>query len=140
MKKILTLIIAISVLFAFTSPVSAVTVTYKVKASVTYKIDKGDKIRLYVVNHKNDKSVKWSSSKPKVAIVSKSGLVTAKKGGTTKITAKIGKKKYTVRVEVWLGEDVVYEDDKAPEAPKDRFDLADFDFSNAKFEPVNKDN
>ena len=37
--------------------------------------------------------VKWSSSKKKIATVSSKGVVTAKKKGTAKVTAKVGKKK-----------------------------------------------
>ena len=44
------------------------------------------------------KKVKWSSSKKKIATVTKKGVVKAKKKGTAKIVAKIGKKKYTCKV------------------------------------------
>ncbi len=46
------------------------------------------------------KKVKWSSAKKKVASVNKKGVVTAKRQGTAKITAKVGKKKYTCKVNV----------------------------------------
>lgn len=46
------------------------------------------------------KKVKWSSSKKKIATVTKKGVVKAKKKGTAKIVAKIGKKKYTCKVVV----------------------------------------
>lgn len=65
-----------------------------------------DNISLYVgdsytLKLKNTKGkVKWSSSKKSVATVSSKGKVKAKKSGTCKITAKVGKKKYTCRVTV----------------------------------------
>lgn len=59
------------------------------RKKVTLK--KGATIRLTVKG--TSKSVKWSSSRKKVASVSKSGKVTAKKAGKATITAKFGKKK-----------------------------------------------
>ena len=41
------------------------------------------------------KKVTWSSSNKAVVKVSKKGKVTAKKAGTAKVTAKVGKKKYS---------------------------------------------
>lgn len=58
----------------------------------------GETYKLKVRN--TAKTVKWSSTNPKVASVSKKGLVTAKKAGTTTITAKVGKKKLTCKVTV----------------------------------------
>lgn len=58
----------------------------------------GKKAKLKVKGTK--KKVKWSSSKKKVATVTKKGVVKAKKKGTAKIVAKIGKKKYTCKVVV----------------------------------------
>lgn len=58
----------------------------------------GKKAKLKVKGTK--KKVKWSSSKKKIATVTKKGVVKAKKKGTTKIVAKIGKKKYTCKVVV----------------------------------------
>ena len=58
----------------------------------------GKKAKLKVKRTK--KKVKWSSSKKKIATVTKKGVVKAKKKGTAKIVAKIGKKKYTCKVVV----------------------------------------
>lgn len=58
----------------------------------------GKKAKLKVKGPK--KKVKWSSSKKKIATVTKKGVVKAKKKGTAKIVAKIGKKKYTCKVVV----------------------------------------
>ena len=46
------------------------------------------------------KKVKWSSSKKKVAVVTKSGKVTAKKSGTAYITAKVNGQKLKCKVSV----------------------------------------
>ena len=46
------------------------------------------------------KAKKWKSSKPSVATITKSGLLTAVKKGTCRITARKGKKKYTWKVRV----------------------------------------
>ena len=63
----------------------------KVKKSATFKV-KTQGIKAG--------SVKWKSSKTSVAKVSKAGKVTAKKAGTTKITAYYGKVKATVTLKV----------------------------------------
>ncbi len=51
------------------------------------------------VNGTKKKAV-WSSSNKKIATVTQKGVVSGKKAGTAKITAKIGKKKYTCAVTV----------------------------------------
>lgn len=58
----------------------------------------GNTKKLKVRNTK--KKAKWYSSKKTVATVSKTGKVTAKKAGKARITAKIGKKKYTCVITV----------------------------------------
>ena len=58
----------------------------------------GDTLQLKLNGTK--KTVKWSTSDKKVATVSKTGLVTAKKAGKAKITAKLGSKKYTCTLTV----------------------------------------
>ena len=45
-------------------------------------------------------ALKYSSSKKKVATVSKEGVIKAKKKGTAKITVKCGKKKKAIKVVV----------------------------------------
>ena len=51
-------------------------------------IIKGQKVKLKILGTK--KKAKWSSSKKSVAVVNNKGVVTAKKKGKAKITAKIG--------------------------------------------------
>ena len=63
------------------------------------------KATLYVLDTlqlkvKGAKTVKWKSSNSKVAAVTKNGLVKAKKAGTAKITATVGRKKLVCRITV----------------------------------------
>ena len=74
----------------------------KVKLSATKKtINRGSSFTLSI---KGVKSVKWSTSNKKVASIKKVSntkyKVTGIKAGTSKITAKVGNKKYTCRVTV----------------------------------------
>lgn len=68
------------------------------KKKVTLKV--GKKVTLKLKNIKKIKKIKWSTSKKRVASVSKKGRVTAKAVGKATITAKVGKKKYKCRVTV----------------------------------------
>lgn len=116
---------AILVMFLPQESEAAVKVV-KVKTSTTYKIFKGEKLRLYVKGYKSNKKakkVKWKSSNKKIATVSKKGVVTGKKGGTCKITATVKKKKYTTKIFVYAGEKTVYEYDEDPEEPTDRYNV-----------------
>lgn len=66
------------------------------KRKITLKVGKTHKLKL---RNKKGK-VKWTSSNKKVASVSSSGKVKAKKRGHAKIKAKSGKKEYICRVTV----------------------------------------
>lgn len=57
---------------------------------LTLEMEVGDTIRLGTVTEPADADVTWSTSKSKVATVSASGKVTAKKEGSAIITAKSG--------------------------------------------------
>ena len=59
---------------------------------------KGEKLTLKLKNTK--KVPKWSAGNKKVAVVSKKGVVTAKKKGKATITITAGKKKVTCKVTV----------------------------------------
>lgn len=61
-------------------------------------INKGKTLQLKVTGTKS--KVTWATSKKDVATVDKNGKVTAKAKGTAKITATVGKKKYTCTVKV----------------------------------------
>lgn len=56
--------------------------------------------QLKIRNKKTTTKVKWSSDDKKIAKVSENGVVTAKKVGTTKITAKVSNKKFVCMVTV----------------------------------------
>ncbi|MBE5929357.1 MAG: hypothetical protein E7267_08385 [Lachnospiraceae bacterium] len=71
------------------------------KKKITLK--PGEAFKLVVKNNK--KAVKWTSSKKKVAKVSKKGKVKAKKIGNAKIIAKIGSKKLVCKVKVRSSKD-----------------------------------
>ena len=66
------------------------------KTKLTLTVGKSYKLKL----KNNKKKIKWFSSKKKVATVSKTGKVKAKRAGTARITAKVGKKKYVCKVTV----------------------------------------
>ncbi len=75
------------------------TITVKAKLNVTSKtLKEGDSYQLTLKGAA--KTVAWTSSAPSVATVSKSGNVSAKKAGTTTITAKDGSTKYTCKITV----------------------------------------
>ncbi len=70
------------------------------KSSVSLQVGKGYTVKL---NGAGSKKVKWSVSKKSVATVKGNGSsckITAKKAGTTYVTAKLGKKKYKCKVKV----------------------------------------
>lgn len=76
-----------------------VTVTSNVKLSaskLTLKAGKSKKLKVYGATT----SVKWSSNKKKVATVSNTGLVSAKKKGTAVISAKVNGKTLKCKVQV----------------------------------------
>lgn len=93
-KKILTVIAILLLIVCMVVPVSAAGKINKKK--VTLKV--GQTLQLKVTGTKG--KVKWKSSKKSVATVSSKGRVKAKKKGSTTITAKVGKKKYTCKVTV----------------------------------------
>lgn len=98
--KVLMLILILTITVPILQPYNII----KVEAA-TVKINK-TKITLIVGETSvlkltgTSKAVKWSSSKKSVATVSSKGKVTAKKEGTTNITATVNNKKYTCKVTV----------------------------------------
>ena len=95
----LSLALAGSMLFVAPEAAAASKKKAKVKLNktrLTLRVGKTYKLKL----KNNKKKIKWSSSKKKVATVSKKGKVKAKKAGTARITAKVGKKKYVCKVTV----------------------------------------
>lgn len=129
MKKYKYVILILVLMFSIiplTENTKAATKQITIKGNKKYKIQKGEKIHLYVKGHKKSKNIKWKSSNKLIASVSKKGVVTGKKGGTAKITVTIKKKKYSCKVTVMAGEKIVYKYDAAPSNKANRFDMANF--------------
>ena len=85
---------------ASTKKVSKSKTTITLSHKGTVKINRGAKLQLSATTNPVNKKITWKSSKPKIASISKAGLLTAKKAGTTTITAKSGKAKAKVKVKV----------------------------------------
>lgn len=100
-KPIICMILALVMVLTGFSPLQAESVSAKTKKSGLNKTQvtmyPGESVKLSVNGAKN---VKWKSSNSKTATVSKKGTVTAKKGGSAKITATVGKKKYSCKVTI----------------------------------------
>lgn len=104
-KKLFTLLLAI-LCFMFVAPnlfpkiqttISANAATLKLnKTKAT--LSKGEKLKLKATGTKS--KVRWSTSNKKVATVSSTGKVTAKKNGTAKIIAKVKNKKLVCKITV----------------------------------------
>ncbi|WP_419023854.1 hypothetical protein [Emergencia sp.] len=96
---IVTIVVAIALVLSTTVFASAATVKINKKTLSLYA---GKTTTVKVLNA--SKKVTWTSSKKTVATVKSTGKasakITAKKSGTTTITGKIGKKKYTCKVTV----------------------------------------
>lgn len=67
---------------------------------LTLEMEAGDTLRLGAVAEPADAEIKWTSSKTNVATVSASGKVTAKKEGSTIITAKSGSSSVKIKINV----------------------------------------
>lgn len=94
-------LIAVSILMAL-MPSSRVFASVKIsKKRVNLYTNGGrEKIHLYVYDDGEKVSAKWKSSKKRVATVSSSGVVKAKRTGTAKITATYAGRKFTCRIKV----------------------------------------
>ena len=98
MTLVLTLAMVLPTILPTTNNISTVeAATVKInKTKLTLNVG-----QTYTLKIKGTKSkVKWSSSKKSIATVSSKGEVTAKKKGSTTITATVGGKKYTCKVTV----------------------------------------
>lgn len=94
-SSVFVLLLVVTILFVST-PYEAAT---KAKLSKTKaNLVVGETIQLKVTGGSG--TVKWTSSNAKLASVDKSGLVTAKKTGTCKITATTGKQKLTCTIQI----------------------------------------
>lgn len=96
-RKLLCVLLTFTLLFPF-APIQ-VNAKSKIKLNKTsIAINKGRSYKLKLKGTK--RKVKWRSSNKKIATVSKKGTVKGKANGYAKITAKVGKKKYTCKVYV----------------------------------------
>lgn len=105
LKKLMTAVILVFSMAVVAAPMlpqvtNLVEAQAKTKISATEKeVYVGDSFTLKVTGAKK-KKIKWSSSNPAIATVSKKGKVKAKAFGNAVITAKVGKKNYTCTVTV----------------------------------------
>ena len=84
-------------------PVSSGVLNAQAAARISKKravLVKGQSVTLRILG--NTQKVRWSSSRKSVATVSSKGKVIAKGRGTTTITGKVGKKKYTCKITVQI--------------------------------------
>lgn len=94
-KLILSLVLAFTlVLMSFSTDVYAAKKPKLSKTRITLTVGKTYKLKV----KNNKKKVTWKSSNKKIATVTSSGKVKAKKAGTVKITAKIKNKKLVCKV------------------------------------------
>lgn len=100
--KSLLFVLTMALFMFHTLPAEAATAELNMK---TLSLLPGESFKLSVEN--NLDKVKWSSGKKKVAKVSATGTVTAVSPGRTKITAKVGSKKYTCTVVVRKTVDII---------------------------------
>ncbi|MCI8890507.1 MAG: hypothetical protein HFH34_04010 [Eubacterium sp.] len=130
MKRKLNSTIAIFflIIFIFSSiPVNAASKRIILNATTEYTLLIGEKVHLYIKGYKNSKEIIWKTSNKKIATVSKNGIVTAKKGGTAKISATINSDTYYANIFVLTGENIVYENDINPQDAVDRYEMSNSD-------------
>lgn len=110
-KRFFTLFLAVCMLVTMTPQTGiSVQAAEKIKISkktLTLKAGESKTLKLKNVKKKDIKKIKWSSSKKKVATVSKKGKVKAVGIGKAKITAKYKGKKYVCKVTVKAADEAV---------------------------------
>lgn len=105
MKRVMAFMLALAMVFSilisdnYTITVEAASKCVLTISKKNLTLVKGQKETL-VVTGTNGEKVKWTSSNPKVATVSKKGKVTAKKTGKCVVRAKVGKTKVSCTVEI----------------------------------------
>ena len=101
-KRIVSLFLVFVMLCSLFTPASEVQAATKKKVALNktkLTLYVGEAYQLKLSNTKAAK-VKWSTSNKKIVTVDKKGKVTAKKKGSAKVTAKVGKKSYTCKVTI----------------------------------------
>lgn len=98
MKRLLSLLTVFCLCLALIAPSQSNAAILRLsKAKATMEVDSILKLKLGSINASK---ISWKSSNTKVASVSKTGTITAKKEGSVKISASINSKKYTCAVTV----------------------------------------
>lgn len=121
------LTLSLIILILSSIPANAASKRIILNATTEYTLLKGEKVHLYIKGYNNSKEIIWKTSNKKIATVSKNGVVTAKKGGTAKITASINPDTYYANIFVLTGENIVYENDIQPQDAVDRYETANSD-------------
>lgn len=100
-KKIVALLTILAIIFtvAIFTPDSNAGIQTLNLSKQTKEIKVGESFQLTMTGVKAS-SIKWKSSKPGVATVSKKGVVKGVKAGTTNITGKYKSLKFTIKVTV----------------------------------------
>ncbi len=96
MKKLLSMLMIISILFTLAPTQTAEAAIKLNKTSITLETGNTETLKITGTT----KKASWSSSKKSVATVSSKGVVTAKSAGSATITAKLSGKKYSCKVNV----------------------------------------
>ena len=106
MKKYLSLLLILALIFSLAGPAQAVNAATIKISQKTATVIKGD--YLYLVIKGTSKKATWTSSNKRVATVSKTGKVTTISKGKATITAKVSGKKYSCKVTVVPNKDPEY--------------------------------
>ena len=93
-----TKVVTVSVFIFLMCLLSDQTVYAKTAGRQTMYLLVGEKKTVSLGNNVNSQKYKWSSKNKKIATVNSKGKVTARKKGSTVITAKRGKKEYKIKV------------------------------------------
>ena len=107
MKKMSFIIVIFAICLAILGPNSVYAGSLKISEKNIVMV-KGSSTKLHIRN-KGKKHVSWKSNNPGIVSVSKAGKLKAKSYGKAKITAKVGKKKFSCSVKV-VKKDLNYSD------------------------------
>lgn len=115
MKKNLTVMLTLALTMSVTTLSTPVSFAKKKPSisqkKISLKVGQKKQLKLKNVKKAKIKKITWKSGNKKIATVSKSGLVKARKKGTTTIMATLDKKTYSCKVSVKKKTSVKYVDD-----------------------------